>query len=522
MNKGVPLYAESLILHRNLISGSTPETADCQQDTSMFYSVAEKNGAAVTGSITSSGQIFAQERRNASTNILLVVWCSDYRQSKYRTYDGTCNHPRNLGAAFTPLSRLLPPAYDDGVNTPRTKGEDGAPLPSPRLVSTTVHPAESSGESFTHMLVQWGQWVDHDMTGIVTSSSRTNPIRCCGSNGTIPGAGTNKDCFPIELPETEKQFEGRCMEFVRSLAATNATGQPLQPREQVNSLNAFIDGSQIYGSTTERAALLREKDDYLMRTKGDFPPESPDAGCIKRPGSKDYCFMTGDLRTHENPALTALHVIWLREHNRIASELYTLKPNTDKEEIFQMTRKMTGALQQTITYNHYLPIILGKDADRLKLVSMEGRTVYNRDTDPRIANVFSSAAYRFGHSSVPSAYIIGDKLIPMRQLFSRPAIVLEEMDNLLLGLVGMTKFKEKAAQKVDRNIVDELTLHLFEPNSTSPGKGLDLASLNIQRGRDHGLPSYTKWRNFCGLRPVYGFNDTEVLGAYANQLSQAY
>ncbi|BFZ09116.1 hypothetical protein BsWGS_12155 [Bradybaena similaris] len=498
------------------VTGSVPDQEDCQgqRDTGVFYNVAEKHGAAVTGSVAGSGHVFAQNFKD---------WCPDYRKSKYRTFDGTCNHPRNLGAAFTPVSRLLPPEYDDGLNTPRSKGEDGSPLPSPRLVSSGVHPPETSQDDLTHMLVQWGQWVDHDMTAIVTASNRTNSTKCCGPDGGAPGANTYKDCYPITLPETETYFRGRCMEFVRSLAATDSKGLPLQPREQVNSLNAFIDGSMIYGSTSERAALLREKDDYLMRTKGDFPPESPDlGGCIKRPNTSDYCFRTGDLRTHENPALTALHVLWLREHNRVARELHTLKPQTDKEEIFHQARKILGAMQQIITYNHYLPLILGTDAFRFRLVSTEGRTVYSRDTDPRIFNAFSAAAFRFGHSTVPSAYVVGNRIIPLRELFNRPAVVLDDMDSFLLGLVGLTKYKERAAQKVDRNFVEDISLHLFEPNSTSPGKGLDLVSLNIQRGRDHGLPPYTKWRHFCGLRPLYGFNDTEALGPYASQLGKVY
>lgn len=44
---------------------------------------------------------------------------------------------------------------------------------------------------------------------------------------------------------------------------------------------------------------------------------------------------------------------------------------------------------------------------------------------------------------------------------------------------------------------------------TAPHYGLDLVSLNVQRGRDHGLPPYPEWREFCGLSKPKTFADME-------------
>jgi len=95
--------------------------------------------------------------------------------SKYRTFDGTCNNLNNplYGAANTPYKRMMGPAYGDGLNSPRNSSASGAPLPNPRLISTSVFKDLSAFEKRWFLIsASFGQFMVHDMTSLAASSGK--------------------------------------------------------------------------------------------------------------------------------------------------------------------------------------------------------------------------------------------------------------------------------------------------------------------------------------------------------------
>ena len=438
--------------------------------------------------------------------------CTDPIVRVVRTIDGTCNNLREpiLGASSTEFRRMINAEYADGVDSLRgglqarnspLVGGFGAfvpPVPSARLISKTISFRNNSDEEqpFTHILMQWGQFLDHDMD----LSPELEPVPECED------CEFTEVCEPIPVVEDDPAFgvgtlqNGNCLRFARSLPSCGM-GRPgeLPPREQLNDITSFIDASQVYGSNEVVGTAVRKFEDGLLLEGKNFPGNKPtlpidkddNVACL----NAEDCFLAGDARANEQISLTIMHTLWFREHNRLARELKRINPFWNDERLFQEARKIVGALIQKITYDDYLPKVLGQ-ATFDKIIGPY--TEYDPRLNPGIPNSFATAAYRYGHSLVRPAFnrlgsdflSIGKGPLQLVDAFFNPDQFKMSMgtDPITRGLVTDN------ALKYDAFLNSVLTTQLFAGKNRA---GMDLAALNIQRGRDHGLPPYLTWVSFC-------------------------
>lgn len=438
--------------------------------------------------------------------------------AKYRTSNGTCNNknqPFTYGTALIPFRRQLTPDYGDGVSSPRESTE-GKELPSARQVSLDIHrPSYHNDPNFSVMLAVWGQFLDHDITATALNQGvGGKAIECCDA-----GQPKHPECFPVPLGPGDPyyhEYNLTCMNFVRSIPAP--TGH-FGPRQQLNQATAFIDGSVVYGSDDATVRKLRTGQDGKLRMlltpdNRELLPIStdPNDGCNQETmnAAGKYCFESGDARANENLHLTSMHLIWARHHNNLTGELKRVNPNWDDERLFQEARRILAAQMQHITYSEFLPVIIGdENSDKMGISSNPDteRDTYNASVDPSIANIFAAAAFRFAHTLLPG--LMKQTRDPSG---SSSGVELHKMLFNPYSLYGSTGLDDAIGGaistplgKYDRYFTTELTERLFDKSEDllhDRPCGLDLVSLNIQRGRDHGLPSYPHWRKHCRLPSV--------------------
>ncbi len=408
------------------------------------------------------------------------------KQEPYRTFDGTKNNKQNpdQGSAGEALNRLIPKDSDREIG-----GVTEANLPSAREISNVVADQDdnetTNRKGLSDMFWLWGQFLDHDIDLSPDNKQKEANIK-------VPQGDLFFD------PQSTGQEE---IGFHRTNTITDGNGREVQP----NVITAYIDGSNIYGSS-------KEKSDELRTGLGGRLEEGAN-GLL--PENDKGNFVSGDVRVNENVGLSSMHTVWMREHNRVADKLSSQNPHWNDEKIFQESRKQVIGQMQAITYNEFLPQLLGKD----KLGSYQG---YDKNLSPQINNSFSTAAYRLGHTMLSptiqrldeAGNEIQEGHLQLRNAFVNPDKVREAgIDPILRGFASQT------AQAVDPMIIDDVRNFLFG----QPGQGgFDLAALNTQRGRDHGLSSLNDSREALGLSRITSFDDPAWQDGFGEKLAQVY
>lgn len=395
---------------------------------------------------------------------------------------GGASSARPTTAPGQPLRRLFASNYGDGKGTP--SGQD---RPSARVISNAVSKADESKlnkAAASDLFWLWGQFLDHDIDLSIPSN----------------------DPLSISVPKGDPTFDpagegGQTLTTHRSAAVDGVGGT----RQQVNTISALIDGSNVYGSTAEQTDSLREFCGGRLRASENGYMPRTDNGS----------FVAGDVRANENIGLTAMHTLFMREHNRVADALAAENPTWSDEQLFTEARSQVTALIQSVTVNEFLPMLLGKNA----LGTYSGPKA---GLDGQISNAFSTAAYRFGHSMVSDTLtlrnedgsLVDGKPMALSEAFFRPdTFDRVGIDAILRGMASNT------AQAMDPEIVNSLR-NLVMDGPRSPR--LDLAALNIARGRDHGLPSLNDARRAFGMQPIESFDDPIFREGTGARLAQVY
>lgn len=404
-------------------------------------------------------------------------------------------HPA-WGSSNQPFLRLSQPAYADGVSSP-----SGANRPSARTLSNAFSASPADGvandRDFSAFVYAWGQFLDHDID--------------------LTGTAAPKESFPIAVPAGDQWFDPNStgkMTIPMSRSAYSVAGGL---RQQVNSITAFIDGSQIYGVDAARSAALRTFVGGRMKTSaGNLLPfntaKLPNANDAHRVDDTKL-FLAGDVRANENPELISMHTLFVREHNRIAAQIAQQHPALTDEQIFQQARRVVIAELQKITYNEFLPSILGKP--------MPPYQGYQKNVNPGIATEFSTAAFRVGHSMLGDdiEFLNNDgeeirEAMLLRDAFFNPTVISETGIDPILKYLATDN-----AQEIDTMVVDDVRNFLFG----APGQGgFDLAALNIQRGRDHGIADYNTVRAAYGLPRITRFDQITANKAMQAKLAATY
>ena len=393
--------------------------------------------------------------------------------------DGTGNNVADptLGGAGTDEVRIAPARFAAGTTDTPVEG------PDPRVISNTIF-ADDQGlddpggrSAYTYA---FGQFIDHDLD--------LNP------NQTPAAGGSNT--LKIVVPAGDAFFTpGSAINIVRG---------EIDPENgnAINAVTSFLDLSQVYGSDAATAASLRNADGTMKTQDGGLPIAS------------NGQFMGGDVRASENPDLTSLDVLFVREHNYWVAKLHAENPAMSGDQLYDTARAITTAEYQNIIYSEYLPSLLGSAAPG-------AYTGYDPNVNPSIMEEFSTAAFRFGHTIISSteSKIANDGAVLQEQdLIAAAGEPASTFNNFGGADALLRNLAQDTSQQEGVGIVSDL-LNMLDANPNDVG---DLGAIDVERERDLGINTLDQTRLALGLPAYTSFDQITSNATLAAELKSVY
>lgn len=394
------------------------------------------------------------------------------------------NHPITLLPEFRPIggggNNLLHPEFDP---IPGAAERTLAPLnfapgtnnglvdgPNPRLISNAIaggtgangDTSSTADTRASAWIYVFGQFVDHDLD--------------------LEQAPPTNAAIDITIPPNDPLFAaGTVIAMTRD--DRSATTDTI-----INTTAGYLDLSQLYGSSVDVANSLRNPDGTL---------KSSDGG--QALPVVDGAFVTGDPRVMENPELTAVTTLFMREHNFWVGQIKNQNPDWTGDQLYNMAKAITTGEYQNIIYREYLPVLVGR-----VLGPYQG---YDANVDARVSEEFSTAAFRVGHSQVSEEQTGIDNLgvetfseSLAQAFFNTPEEDLANGFNPLLRNLAV-----EFSQATDVYTVPVLRNLLFAGLVGGGVDQVDLIAIDIQRERDVGLGTLNQVRAAINMAPYTSF-----------------
>lgn len=457
----------------------------------------------------------------------------DERSKTARTEDGTCNILANPaeGSVYVRFGRNVTPSKAAGETEANTLLS-----PNPREVSNTLL---ARGEfkpapSLNFIAASWIQFMVHDWVDHGENQS-TNPIKVPLPAGDVLGSGT--------------------------LNVRRTQADPSRTAADAGKINTYRnhnthwwDGSQLYGSSKAQNDKIRAFVDGKLKINAD--------------GTLPTELLNGKPVTGFNEnwwvGLSMLHQIFTKEHNAIATMLKQKYPSASDQWLYDKARLVNAALMAKIHTVEWTPAVIANPVTERAMYAnwwglignAEGRDKYQAETRQWYADLSktdswlktflslnSDLAGTVGSGTLDHAiaglvgsanpnnygvpYTLTEEFVSvyrMHPLMRDNVQIYDVGSNVISKTVALPNTRDRDAESMLKSETPErlwysfgitnpgsLTLNNFPSflrNLSIPLVGnIDLATIDILRDRERGVPRYNEFRRQIRLNPITKFED---------------